>query len=727
VYAFQLLREIPAKEREKYKVKINSIPYRFVGAAICTLAFATTAFSQLQFTAISATAEQAIQLTWASISNETYEIDEADTLETNAQGTITWNQLCTQYPSQGSNTFWLDTGNYVDVPAIVHPKYSTARFYRVVDLGPDTTSDEPSVTILSPTNGFVASGNVTITVSASTDQATLSTALYVDGQEMNAADTTTNNVQNGTNFVTDTYLINTCEWFNGPHILFATAACASGLTGPVNGSPIYTGNTVSAFVPVTFNNLITELAFSQVFFDPTQGQTQQVTAVFASNVNWTLAVQDINTNTVYTNSGSGTSMLVNWDGNGNGETTLPAGVYTYLVSAQTNGQSGSGGGGGSGGGSGGGPPEMDSSISRTPSASGGEVLEVPLPPAPPGMSYGVDKNGNEITTTTIEIPATSGTVNASATSSGGRFSPDGVSGDDSPAPGEQSTRGPVRPPTAPVRGTVGTIGVAYQTYTENGPAGYLLNDPPNCLIEGPIVIQNFPTDRRVQFTPIPQHGPQAKNFVTAMKKGGWNASFVTADNQVQVSTITGSASPFNQVNLGMLLLHGCYGTSADDCYNGCEQMYFPIGNVYGGATWVPMGAMDFGGTATNGLEWMLIDTCFSLYQHNWNSMQSANVKPYNSNLHFLLGSDSESFANVEIEELWAKYMLFGKPPGGPMTIQAAWYQAGQDAYQATHLNYGGSVIYATAGDANCSGDYLLTNSPPTGTQFYDSKQVYPVP
>jgi hypothetical protein len=33
---------------------------------------------------------------------------------------------------------------------------------------------------------------------------------------------------------------------------------------------------------VTFNNLVQEIAFSQPFFDPTLGQTQLVTAVFAS-------------------------------------------------------------------------------------------------------------------------------------------------------------------------------------------------------------------------------------------------------------------------------------------------------------------------------------------------------------------------------------------------------------------------------------------------------------
>jgi hypothetical protein len=74
-------------------------------AVLIGLGLAATASAQLRFTGISVTPEQAIQIRWASVSNETYEIDEADTLETNAQGTITWNLLYDDYPSQGSNTF----------------------------------------------------------------------------------------------------------------------------------------------------------------------------------------------------------------------------------------------------------------------------------------------------------------------------------------------------------------------------------------------------------------------------------------------------------------------------------------------------------------------------------------------------------------------------------------------------------------------------------------------
>jgi Family of unknown function (DUF6345) len=272
---------------------------------------------------------------------------------------------------------------------------------------------------------------------------------------------------------------------------------------------------------------------------------------------------------------------------------------------------------------------------------------------------------------------------------------------------------------------MGTFGVAYQTYIENGSNGYTLSDPPNCLLGGVIKIQTFPTDVRLNFDPLPQHGPQAKNFIAAMKKGGWNAGFVTADNQVTAATITGSGCPFNQVNLGLLLLHGVYGGAADYCYNGCKQMYFPIGNFYGGVSWVSMGQMNFGGSATNGLEWMAIDACFSLYHPNWTSMQSANVKPYNSNLHLLLGVDSVLFTNPNIEALWAQYMLFGKTAGSPMTIQAAWYQGATDAYQRSGVNYGATITFAVAGDAACQNDSLQANSSPTGTQFYSSQQVYP--
>ena len=111
----------------------------FLACAVAVrLAATAQAQTNLQFTSAAATEESAVRLNWASISNEVYQIQEADALGTNADGSTTWNVLYTPYPSQGTNTFWLDTGNYYDVPPIVHPKYVAQRYYRILDLGPDT-------------------------------------------------------------------------------------------------------------------------------------------------------------------------------------------------------------------------------------------------------------------------------------------------------------------------------------------------------------------------------------------------------------------------------------------------------------------------------------------------------------------------------------------------------------------------------------------------------------
>lgn len=190
--------------------------------------------NDLQFTSIKVTDEGAIQLSWTSQANHVYEIDEADTLVNTDTGTTDWRRLHDDYPAQGTNTFWLDTGNYDVVPAIAHPKFSPLRFYRILDKGQDDlVFDEPTVSIVSPTNGFIASGDLIITVAASSDQPVLSTKLYVDGQQMLPSD-------DGSN-----YVINTCEWGNGSHTLFATAKCASGL-GVFNGPAITSGGGTNA-------------------------------------------------------------------------------------------------------------------------------------------------------------------------------------------------------------------------------------------------------------------------------------------------------------------------------------------------------------------------------------------------------------------------------------------------------------------------------------------------
>jgi len=86
-------------------------------------------------------------------------------------------------------------------------------------------------------------------------------------------------------------------------------------------------------------------------------------------------------------------------------------------------------------------------------------------------------------------------------------------------------------------------------------------------------------------------------------------------------------------------------------------MYFPIA-AGTGSQYLRMSEMNFGGpTRTNGLKWMVLDACTSLYHVNWSSMQSQNVKPYNSNLHLLLGVDTDDSVEPLIGQYFADYML----------------------------------------------------------------------
>jgi hypothetical protein len=686
--------------------------------------------TNLQFTAVAVTDEQAIRLTWSSVSNEVYEIDEADQLNSNDDGTTTWNKLYDQYPSQGTNTFIGDFGNYNLVPQILHPKYMPMRFYRILDEGQDSlASDEPIVSIISPTNGSAATGELTINVVAATDQPVISgTKLYVDGQEMRPPDSTTNWTDGSTNYEADTYNINTCEWGNRTHTLFATAENESGFGDAMNAPPVAFGHATSSLVPILFSNLISRISFSQPSFDPSSGQTQQVSAVFAANCDWTLNIVDVYSNVVQTASGSGVSMLYNWDGTSNG-TNIPNGIYYYYISAETNGESDEVESGGSGGSSGGSPPSPDFARSSSVRSESPELWAVapdsenvvPFIIYPPGF----DTNGFTIfRATSSEVKALTAAADSEssvAMDSGGSFSPD-ASGGGSSASSQNSTASPQRPPNNPVKGLVGSFAIAYQTFTGNGTNGYHLNAPANEPYFPAIKIENTTGGT---FLPRPQHTPEANNFVSEMLHWGWKTNFVKADDQLKLSDMQGSGTPFNQANLGVLLTHGTYGTTADYFANGADQMYFPITSRTS-AQWLRMSDMNLGGAGTNGLKWMALIGCRSLYHTDWNNMQFNGVYPYNSNLHLLLGADTDSATSATLLQRWARYMNFGTSTNySPLTIRAAWYQAATDAYKGVHFPSGTTIIFAVAGDTACVDDSLQNYSQPQGDwSYYNSSTVF---
>ncbi|HEY3762876.1 MAG TPA: DUF6345 domain-containing protein [Verrucomicrobiae bacterium] len=668
--------------------------------------------STIQFTGIKATPENAIQLHWTSTNHELYEIDEADSLNTT---NITWNKLYDQYPSQGTNTFIGDFGNYDIIPAIPNPKFMPMRFYRIVDEGADTdTTDSPSVEILSPTNASIFTGQMTVTVVATcTNLPVITTGLYVDGQKMDTSD-------DGSN-----YVINTCEWLNGAHALYAVATARSSMSGPNGSYPIYTSHGVSSFTSVTFSNLISGIAFSQPFFQPSLGQTQAVTANFAANCDWTLQIEDQNSNVVRNASGSGTSMEFDWDGMSDGETNIADGVYYYLISATTNGESGDAFVGGSDGGSS--PPSLDLARSSSFTSETPELWVMPTDDsgeATPLIIYppGFDTNGLTIVSATpSEVHAAESSFETASFETADAAA--GYSG-----PSGESSEAPTRPPTSPMKNSVGTFGVAYFSWSTPQTVNIPENGLPYpstgvCHLDG----SNGST---THFDQIPEGPNFSVNFIRAMEKGGWTFQYARSDTTLHANDMRrndqgyGGGELFTTANIGLFLDHGDYGTDPD--YNPgssmSKQTYFRSSSDFGDGGWLRMCQIGFGGN----LEWMGILACNSL--NTFSSMSSAGAIPLKTT-HMVCGCSTIAAVGEDFGALWAKKML-GGVFASPETVANAWFDAGRTQYSyATNMT--GTTTFRVAGYPECMDDTLKANTAPIspsaapGNLTQVTQQVYP--
>jgi hypothetical protein len=666
---------------------------KVIMASALVLALTVNVFAQidtnLQFTSTHATVERAVQMYWASQSNHIYQIQYADSLIDTNTGSTTWNTLYDKYPSHGTNTFILDTGDYFQTPPIVHPKYSPMRFYRVVDEGIND-GESPTVTIAAPTNGNVLSDVVTVSVNASSSYPIVNTKLYVDGEEMNPGD-------NGA------YTINTCEWPNGPHVLFATATAFSTYPGPRNNSPLI-GRAVSSYVPVTFSNLISRIAFSQPFFQPSLGQTQAVTATFAANSDWTLQIIDDSSNVVRAATGSGNSMTFNWDGTGNGETNIPDGVYHYVISANTNGEADEIVGGGSGGG-GGSPPSPNFVFSETSelwamSADGNDV--VPLAIYPPGS------NTNDLTI----FSATPSQVQAAHSSFARTTSFE--TEDASPAysgPSGQSSTAPTRPPTAPVKNQVDSFSICYFNF----PNGRSLACPKNGqppFVATYIHLDGDTFDTTASYPPVPSDD-EANNVQRYMNSKGWICYYKRYDDKLRVQDLRrndqgyGGNQIFTEATIGIYMGHGSYGTDLDYSPGGIGsyQTYMPSGNSSetGDNAWLRMCQIGFGSS----LKWMVLDACFTLTDNNQNfsSMVSHGGIPLKET-HLICSATTSIDLDPTLEQRWATHILKDN-----QTIADAWFNAGYEAYHAGAGNPD-TIVFRVAGYPECMSDQVTNNVAP---------------
>jgi hypothetical protein len=197
------------------------------------------------------------------------------------------------------------------------------------------------------------------------------------------------------------------------------------------------------------------------------------------------------------------------------------------------------------------------------------------------------------------------------------------------------------------------------------------------------------------------------------------------DDKLSINDLRASgANVFNTVKLGLLMLHGTYGAAADYNANGTKQIYFPITSGHS-AQYLRANEMSLGSSETNGLKWMGIFACNSMYHTCWTSMQNSDQVPYNGNLHLILGTDSVVWLDDNVSGNWAKYMTKGKTANSPMTIENAWFTGAVDAYKAAAFNFTNAQRFAASGNADCQGDKLKNYSDPSGDTFYFSQQVWP--
>jgi len=267
-------------------------------------------------TAITRTVEDSVSLHWRSETNAVYRIQFASELATNT----TWETLYDNYPSHGATTFWTDQGDWVTNPEVLHPSKAQKRFYRIVKIG--TNVAPPQVSIVFPTNGAVISGEVTVAMTATGAAPIATLALFVDGEEFESFSGDQTNV-----------IINTCEWANGPHTLFAVAADATGIETTPSTNAVGAQYAASPYVTVLFSNYVSRFWFSEPRFEPELGETQHISAVFAADSDWTLTIRDVASNAVRTVTGTGTTMNFAWDGTGDGGSPLPIGLYDVEVFA----------------------------------------------------------------------------------------------------------------------------------------------------------------------------------------------------------------------------------------------------------------------------------------------------------------------------------------------------------------------------------------------------------
>jgi hypothetical protein len=267
-------------------------------------------------TAVQRNADNTVTLKWNSEPGKWYQLEYSPDL-------VTWQTLNELVVSQGTTSMSADVGRYDLTPKLKRPFQSgeTRRFWRAREIGVNQGT-APTVTITSPSNNDTVSGVISVPVTTSGTSEVGTISLYVDGElfaEQSGPSTT--------------FTLNTSEWANGAHQIYAMGGDSQGGTDttPSSSTQPTTNYGVSTTLALTFDNFVSAFFFSEHYFRPDLGETQTISAKFKESANWTLTVTNSTDTTVFTTTGSGSSVSYTWDGKDGSGTLVPADAYAYRI------------------------------------------------------------------------------------------------------------------------------------------------------------------------------------------------------------------------------------------------------------------------------------------------------------------------------------------------------------------------------------------------------------
>lgn len=258
---------------------------------------------------------------FASEPNRVYRLDYSPDL-------ATWAPLVDEVVSQGMITRVGDAGRLDADPVVsVGVRHDARRFYRMVDLGP-TRAPAPAVTVagISAASTYSDELNLTVTSTVGGGGHINLVKIFVDGIEV-ASEAPTGDSTSLT--------INTSEFANGPHWIHAVAY-ASVLVAPGAYEPIQvdTRPWVASSTPVSviFDNYVSEWTFDPVLFQPDGTNLRTISAKLAASTDWELEIYDIYGDAVVkTFTGSGSQIIINWDGKDENGEIVPWGFYRHRI------------------------------------------------------------------------------------------------------------------------------------------------------------------------------------------------------------------------------------------------------------------------------------------------------------------------------------------------------------------------------------------------------------